>query len=49
MFEHRNTMDAERMKQLEAQLKESRNCVDEADKKYDEVRTLRMRVFSLSL
>ena len=30
-------MDAERMKQLEKQLKEARNDVDEADKKYDEV------------
>ena len=37
MFEHRNEMNAERMKQLESQLKEARNGVDEADKKYDEV------------
>lgn len=37
MFEHRNNMDAERLKQLEAQLKEARNVVEEMDKKYDEV------------
>lgn len=37
MLEHRNTTDSERMKGLEAQLKEARNAADEADKKYDEV------------
>lgn len=37
MFEHRNAMDADRLKQLEAQLKEARNAVEEMDKKYDEV------------
>lgn len=40
MFEHRNQVDAERLKQLEAQLKEARNAVEEADKKYDEVSTI---------
>lgn len=37
MLEHRNTTDSERMKGLEAQLKEARNAADDADKKYDEV------------
>lgn len=37
MYEHRNAMDAERLKQLEFQLKEARNGVEEADHKYDEV------------
>ena len=39
-------MDAERLKQLEAQLKESRNGVEEADKKYDEVRSSSILVFT---
>lgn len=37
MFEHRNTLDSERLKILESQLKETRTAVEEADKKYDEV------------
>ncbi len=37
MFEHRNTLDSERLKILESQLKDARTSVEEADKKYDEV------------
>lgn len=37
MFEHRCTVDEERLKVLESQLKEARNTVEEADKKCDEV------------
>lgn len=37
MLEHRCQSDAERFKQLEAQLKEARNTADDSDRKYDSV------------
>lgn len=37
MLEHRCQTDAERFKQLEAQLKEARNTADDSDRKYDSV------------
>ena len=40
MLEHRCQADAERFKQLEAQLKEARNTADDSDRKYDSVSAL---------
>lgn len=40
MLEHRSATDNDRMRQLEAQLKEARNAAEDADRKYDEVFTL---------
>ena len=37
MLDHRAMTDNERIKQLESQLKETRNIAEEADHKYDEV------------
>lgn len=37
MLEHRAVTEHDRMKQLEAQLKEARNAAEDADRKYDEV------------
>lgn len=45
MLEHRSLTDNERFRQLESQLKEARNAAEDADRKYDEVRTL--IIFSL--
>merc|ERR1711915_227799 len=37
VLENRNNQDAERMDQLESQLKEARFLAEEADRKYDDV------------
>lgn len=44
MLDHRAMTDNERIKQLEAQLKETRNIAEEADHKYDEVSRKLMEV-----
>lgn len=41
VLENRSVMDEERMKTLEIQLKEATNLAEEADRKYDEVMSLR--------
>lgn len=40
MLEHRNITDEERMDQLEANLKEAKLMAEDADRKYDEVKTV---------
>lgn len=45
MFEHRCTVDEERLKVLESQLKEARNTVEESDKKCDEVSIIEAETF----
>lgn len=48
MLEHRCQADAERFKQLEAQLKEARNTADDADRKYDSVSIVITKISKLN-
>lgn len=47
MLEHRCQADAERFKQLEAQLKEARNTADDSDRKYDSVSVCLLSVLGM--